>query len=40
MGANDKIYIAIKRQGDGNHLMRQIIVPTTMAGFPQLGGNA
>ena len=40
MGANDKIYIAIKRQGDGNHLMRQIIVPLTMAGFPQLGGNA
>jgi hypothetical protein len=39
MGSNDKIYIAIKRQGDGNHLMRQIIVPITNAGFPQLGGN-
>lgn len=39
MGSNSKIYVAVKRTGDANSEMRQIIIPLTAAGYPPLGGN-
>ena len=39
MGSNNSIFIAIKRQGDADNLMRQIEIPLTAAGYPILGGS-